>query len=330
MSQQAAVVFAGGVGLGAYQGGAYEALSKSGHFNADWLGSSVGAINAALIAGNPPARRVSALREFWSASNFPASFEIGPSLHIQSWMTVLSTRLFGAAGYFTPRLRLNPFDRFQSFYDLEPTRRRVEQLLDFDLLNRGDVRVSIATTDLESGELVTFDTAAGDKLKADHLLASCGFLPEFAPVEIGSRLLGDGGLYANAPVEIVLTEDAERTVFVIDLFASDGSRPTGLESSLERKNDLFFGNQTRRVLDAYCRQKQDRRTIFYLSHRASKHDAGPEKTFNYSRHSLRDRWAAGYLDMEAALQQATSSDAAAGLHIVRRGKHPHEKTAVVN
>jgi NTE family protein len=117
---------------------------------------------------------------------------------------------------------------------------RLAGLIDFGRLNAGEQRVCIAATDLESGDLVLFDTGRGDRLEMDHLLASCGYLPEFAPVELNGRLLGDGGLSANVPLEAVLTEEGEEELlaFVVDLYARDGPRPS-------RRN-------YRQVLGAYC------------------------------------------------------------------------------
>src|SRR4051794_1991657 len=218
-----ALVLAGGVGLGAYQAGAYDALHRTSTVSIKWLaGSSVGAVNAALIAGSAPDERVETLRRFWDEGDFWAA--LTPAIdwsaelrHVQNWISALQTRLFGAAGHFRPRLSLNPMKRFESLYDLTPMRRRLEKLVDFDRLNGGPVRVSVATTVIETGELVVFDTGAGARIGVQHLLASCGFLPEFAPVEIDGRLLGDGGLYANAPVEIFLDSWTQGPVIVLDL-----------------------------------------------------------------------------------------------------------------
>ena len=156
--------------------------------------------------------------------------------------------------------------------------------------------------------MVLFDTGKGHRIEMDHLLASCGFLPEFAPVEIGGRLLGDGGLAVNAPFEPILDE-AEGTddpVFILDLFARDGRRPTGLESALARKNALVFGNQTWGRLEAYRRYwdrlpASSRPPVFYLSYFPVKGEAGPEMPYDFSLSSAQNRWSAGRLDMEAGL-----------------------------
>ncbi len=307
---QAALVLAGGIGLGAYQAGAYEALHREGRLSLKWLaGSSVGAVNAALIAGNRAGDRIDTLRRFWSEGDLwsrlsPAGEWSGELRHLQNWFSAVRTRLFGAPGHFRPRLSLNPVKRFESLYDLTPMRTRLEKLVDFGRLNDGSMRVSIAATDIETGELVVFDTGAGAHIDVDHLLASCGYLPEFAPMEIDGRLLGDGGLYANAPVEIVVDEWTQGPILVLDLFARDGSRPTSLEAALERRNDLIFGNQTVRFLNAYCgAERPGVAPILYFSYRASGNEAGPEKTFDMSRATITDRWRAGMLDMADALQR---------------------------
>src|SRR6185312_9546545 len=138
-----------------------------------------------------------------------------------------------------------------SLYDLQPTVDFLRKAVDFGRLNGGGVRLTVAAVDIETGDPVYFDTGKGQRIEIDHILASCGFLPEFAPVELAGRLLGDGGLAVNAPLEPILDEQRQGTVFVVDLFARDGDRPRGLEASLERKNALLFGNQTYARLDIY-------------------------------------------------------------------------------
>jgi NTE family protein len=266
-------------------------------------GSSVGAVNGALIAGTEAGDRLERLKEFWSAGDlwFRSATFPGYLGHAQNWLSVFHTRLFGAAGHFRPRMP-NMLGPFRSLYDLSPMRERLERLVDFGRLNSNEVGFSVAATDIESGELVIFDTSRDDEISMDHILASCGFLPEFAPVEIGSRLLGDGGLSANAPIEALSTHSRSELVFVIDLFARDGMRPRSLEDALARKNDLLFGNQTVRRLEACLEAGRIGPTI-YLSYRPSGEEAGPEKTFDLSRATIAGRWTAGADDMRYALQQ---------------------------
>ena len=285
------------------------------HADSHWFaGSSVGAITAALLVRNAPGVRIARLREFWSEPNMwqslrmpaPASFR-----HGQNWLSAIQTRLFGAPGHFRPRAPGMPFEDFTSLYDLAPMRRSLERLIDFTLLNSGEARLTVATTDIETGQVVLFDTAR-EKLTIDHLMASCGMLPEFAPVTIDGRLLGDGGLAANAPFEPILADAAPRLVFVLDLFARDGGRPRSFAAALARKNELMFGNQTLRTLEFWrdtSRGRNDGKRVVYLSYRASPDEADAEKLFDLSARTVDDRWQAGSRDMEAALLQARAADA---------------------
>ena len=183
-------------------------------------------------------------------------------------------------------------------------------------MNGGDIRFTVATVDIESGDVVLFDTGKGHRIEMDHLLASCDFLPEFAPMEIGGKLLGDGGLAVNAPFEPVLDE-AESTsepVFILDLFARDGRRPTGLESALARKNAMVFGNQTWGWLQAYRRYWERLPAtscppIFYLSYFPVKGEAGPEMPYDFSLSSAQNRWRAGRLDIEEGLARMVNARA---------------------
>jgi NTE family protein len=176
-------------------------------------------------------------------------------------------------------------------------------------LNGGETRFTVATVDLETGDPVIFDTGAGQRIELDHILASAGFIPEFAPVEIGGQLLGDGGLALNAPVEPMLDalEQSGGTILIADLFARDGERPRGLEAALERKNALMFGNQTWCRLDLYRRLWQQNGVagpiILYLSYRPTRDEAGAEASFDFSRASAEDRWREGSLDADAAIRR---------------------------
>ncbi len=323
------LVFSGGVSLGAYQAGAYEALQEDGSVRPSWFAaSSIGAINAALIAGSAPGAAMTSLSRFWAAgehspAGHPARPAAGPARHAWNWMSAIGTRLAGAPGFFYPRLALHLLDRTQSLYDLAPTRAKLETLIDFGRLNAGEIRITVATTDVESGECVLFDTARGDRITCDHLLASCGFLPEFAAVEMDGRLLGDGGLSANAPIEPVFDEaDREgRAIFILDLFARDGGRPGNIAEGLARRNDLMFGNQTLGRLQAYQKASKaagQAKRIFYLSYRAPGHEAGPDRQYDFSRPTLDDRWQAGRLDMADALQLLKHGHAAEGETVLIR------------
>lgn len=326
MQRKTAIVFAGGLGLAAYHAGAYEALNRHG-ISPVWLaGSSAGAVTAALIAGNRAEDIMSQLRSFWNLGGADAVVD-HPWEHLQGWVSAMSAHLFGSAGHFHPRMpSIDPM-RFRSLYDLAPMRQRLQGLIDFGRLNSGDVRISIAATDVESGDPVVFDSKH-EPIGIDHLMASCGFLSEFAPVDIGGRLLVDGGFSVNAPFDPILESDGEIfTLFVLDLFSRDGDRPRSMEAAAERKNDLMFGNQTflrlkdkleiralRRELSGLPQEIADQ--VFLLSYRAGPQEPGPEKSFNFSTQGLATRWRSGRADMLQALHDCAAG--VTGLHVIRR------------
>jgi NTE family protein len=332
-----ALVFSGGVGLGAYQAGAFAWLHEQG-VAPKWIaGSSVGAVNAVLAAGNPPEKRISALRTFWLSGeppfqNFFRPFTTTSWRHVQNWMRVIETRLLGARGHFRPRILTQAFEPFSSLYDLTPMRQRLEQLVDFDLLNAGAIRCSVATTDIETGEMVLFDTGRGSRITLNHVLASCGFLPEFPPLEVEGRLLGDGGLSGNAPIEAILEGGEDlRTIIVVDLYPRDGARPKDLETAIARKTDLVFGNQTYLRLEAYRRElllREEiarlrdhatvRKRVVLLSYQPTAEEAGSERPFDLSSDSVQQRWRSGEADMECALDLISTRPAEEILITVRR------------
>jgi NTE family protein len=227
----------------------------------------------------------------------------------------------GSPGHFYPRLpSIDPFV-FRSLYDLSPMRERLRSLIDFGRLNSGETRIWVVATDIESGEPVIFDSSKS-RIHMDHLMASCGFLPEFAPLELDGRLLGDGGLSLNAPFDPILGNHTEGDLllYIIDLYARDGNQPTSLEAALERKSDLLFGNQTflrlkycvelrkaRRELEGGATSRR-RDRIVLLSYRPGMEEPGPEKSFELSPAALAQRWKAGLLDMYHAMDLRCDDD----------------------
>ena len=343
-----ALVLAGGVALGAYEAGAYAALHEAGSaLLPSWLASSsIGTVNAAIIAGNEPNRRVEKLRQFWALnatdplplSSFwfgrPAS---GPRRVAYNQAGVLETLFLGRPGIFRPRMAPGPRAGARdtsALYDLDPLRQRLGDFVDFDILNSGAVRLSIATTDVVTGERIVFDTAQR-LIGPEHVVASCALLPIFAPVEVEGRLLGDGCLSANTPLDVILDSAPadDMICFVVDLFAREGSRPKTMAAGLARAGDLAFANQTRAILEGRQREYQLREIIghlgehlppetrdnpdiasvlsegrtrqprlFYLSYRAAPDEVGFAKVFDFSRATTGDRWREGAGDMQAALR----------------------------
>lgn len=339
------LVLAGGIALGMYEAGAYAALHKHSDLRPDWIaGSSIGAVTAALIAGNPPECRVKRLREFWEATDpFPwmstwlGEVPAGALRQAQNNASVLQTMLFGRSGLFRPRLALGYQVGAQdvpALFDVGPMAKRLVDLVDFDLLNSGAIRLAISCTDVISGERVVFDTGHGDRIGPQHVIASCALLPLFAPVEVEGRLLADGCLGANTPIDLVLNESDSREVlcFVVELFARQGSRPHTISASANRAGDMAFGNQTRRILEGLQRERHlrsligqlasqlpverqndpalsailaegrvSRATVASIAYRGGLDEAGMFKPFDFSRATLADRWIAGEGAMQLAI-----------------------------
>jgi NTE family protein len=248
----------GGGALGAYQAGVLQGLDEAGMVP-DWIaGISIGAIHAALIAGNPPQRRMQALEEFWDTVGQPnlplpgspqdAGLE---QMHgsLRRWVDAweVSRSLFeGQRGFFYPRPWPGPLipardgPATASLYDAAPLHATLERLVDFDRLNDGGMRVSLGAVDVESGELVYFDTRRM-RLDARHVLASGAFPPAFPAVGIDGRWYWDGSLAANCPLSHVLESDPEldALVFQIELWSAAGRTPSDLNDVLERQKDIL-------------------------------------------------------------------------------------------
>ncbi len=369
-SDLTAMVFAGGIALGAYEAGAYAGLQDGLGPLPDWVvGSSIGAVTAAIIAGNAPEHRIVRLRQFWqTATTDPTpitSFwfgepEAGAWRQAYNQASVLETLLLGRPGIFRPRMSPGPrvgASDVSALYDLAPLRSQITRLVDFDRLNRGGVRVSLVATDVVTGERVVFDTGTGAQIGPEHVVASCALLPLFAPVEVDGRLLGDGGLSSNTPLDLVFEDRASDGLlcFVTELFAQQGSRPHTLGAGLSRAGDLMFGNQSRRLLEGQQREQRLRAMIgrlgarlppelradpdiaamlvegrsrpakmHYLSYRAGLDEAGAGKVFDFSRVTMADRWRAGEEAMQAVLQTLDSADReqGAGLSVQEHSRMP--------
>jgi NTE family protein len=254
------LVLAGGNALGAFQAGAYQALYENGVLP-DWIvGASIGAVNGALIVGNPVERRLEALQAFWSKAALPTGPGWGSAPAIFTELRRLygqtQAMLFGSPAVFTPNYAglMASEASAVGVYSLDPLRRSLERLVDFERLNRGDTRFSVVATDLETGAEVLFDTREG-WIGPDHIVASSALLPEFRPVEIEGRLLGDGGLTSNQPLDVVWRErDRDGVCIAVDLFNPVSRRFNTVGEAMLRRNELFFTSQSRRILEAYERE----------------------------------------------------------------------------
>jgi NTE family protein len=270
--EKVVLVLQGGGALGAYQGGAYSALAEAG-LEPEWVaGISIGAINAAIIAGNPPERRVERLRQFWDlvSSRFILSPVIGDD-HSRKIFNEASAALVatvGVPGFFEPRfppaLLMPPGSVGAiSIYDTAPLKATLEELVDFDLLNSGKVRCSVGAVQVATGNMKFFDSAR-EEIRPEHIMASGALPPGFPPVEIDGEVYWDGGLVSNTPLQFVLDGAGNRVdmcVFQIDLFSAKGPVPETLFDIAQREKDIRYSSRTRLNTDVFREFQTIRRAI---------------------------------------------------------------------
>jgi NTE family protein len=323
---ETALILAGGLALGAYHAGAIGVLRRSGRLNIRAVaGTSIGAVTAAILAGNPPAAWEEKLDAFWqAAANDGGSIAAscgeqtadGLGRHLANWASVARSRLFGTPGLFRPRWpgEREPGQPFPSLYSLEPTRNLLSRLIDFDHLNSGVMRLCLTACDIKTGEIVTFDTLGGGKITLDHVLASGCLPPAFAPLVLGEQILVDGGFAANAPLEPFLSSARQNAdwpiAILLDLFAAPADPPASLEASAALGTDLQFAMQTKMQLRQLVRERELEAKLergppgvdlLHLSYRPFPDEAGSEKPYDFSSATLADRIAAGERDGAALL-----------------------------
>jgi NTE family protein len=258
------LVLQGGGALGSYQAGAYQALCHH-DFEPEWIaGISIGAINAAIIAGNPREKRVERLKEFWEMVSSPVPWnpvttsDRGRSLFNETSAALIAT--FGVPGFFTPRVPPAPLwpqgsPQSQSYYDTAPLRKTLERLVDFDRINDLTTRLSVGAVGVTSGNFKYFDNyemkKLGKKIGPEHIMASGALPPGFPSIEIDGEHFWDGGIASNTPLDFVLDGETNRDllIFQVDLFSARGELPVTLLEAAEREKDIRFSSRTRMNTD---------------------------------------------------------------------------------
>ena len=307
------LVLGGGGALGAFQAGVYEALEEAGRDPDRLVGTSIGALNAALIAGNPPERRLERLRAFWDQVAEPALSPAalsGDARRMAKAVFALHARLLGRPGLYRPHLpRLflqNPAWGSPSLYHLGPALATLRRLVDFDRIGNSRPGLVVNLTDLETGAPVLVDSDS-DRLRPEHLVASMSLLPDFPPTEIDGRWFCDGGFSANLPLHAVLDLPPEADVLclAVDLLGDPGPPVFSLDGMMERSNDLLFANQTRSSLatfEARYAARDDRGSVLLLLLACNgEGERVSQKTWDYGQSSLEERWRAGYERCAAVL-----------------------------
>ena len=268
--ERVVLLLQGGGALGAYQAGVYQALAEA-NLHPDWVaGISIGAINSALIAGNPPERRVEKLREFWETVSAPpfgvpyiaaieGSDEFTHTLINQasSWGTVVG----GAPGFFQPRVPPpfvypNGSPEALSYYDVAPLRATLERLVDFDRINDGQIRFSVGAVNVRTGNFVYFDSTT-HLIGPAHVMASGSLPPGFPATEIEGEHYWDGGLVSNTPLDWVLDSRPGRDTlaFQVDLWNARGEVPRNLIEADTRQKEIRYSSRTRSATDQFKKKQ---------------------------------------------------------------------------
>lgn len=261
-----ALVLQGGGALGAYQAGVYEALHEA-RLEPDWVsGVSIGAINAAIIAGNPVAKRVEKLRGFWERVTSRRIWLHTPDgdffRKARNAASALTTASLGQPGFFKPRVQ-GPWVSAPgavgatSYYDTEPLRETLHEFVDFSLLNSGQVHFSVGAVNVERGNYTYFDNTK-EEIGPDHIMASGALPPSFPMVKIGTDYFWDGGIVSNTPLQYLLDQDdsLNALVFQVDLFNARGPLPRDMPEVMARHKDIMYSSRTRYTTDIFQRMYQ--------------------------------------------------------------------------
>lgn len=268
-----ALVLQGGGALGSFQAGVIEGLTDAG-VPIDWVaGISIGAVNAALFAGNPPEKRLDAIRSFWqqvTAALPDFSLPMNDTLREISHEWAAGMVLMGGVpGFFRPRPLPPMFaapgtPAALSFYDTSPLRETLDRLIDWDLLNNGPVRLAVGAVNLHSGNFRYFDTR-DERIDARHIMASGALPPGLPPVEIDGCWYWDGGLVSNTPLTHVLDrQEADMLVFQVDLFPAANELPRTIMDVVAREKEIRYSSRTRAISDERLRLRKARETVRQL------------------------------------------------------------------
>jgi NTE family protein len=265
---QVVFVLQGGGALGAYQVGVYQALHEAG-IEPDWIvGTSIGAVNGALIAGNPPDRRMNKLLQFWAdiEQHFGLKAFSGASPAFGNVLSNLATVAAGIPGFFMP----NPMLLFgqhawvgtqnAGFYTTTPLRTTLSDLVDFDYINERHARLSLGAVNVRTGEMTYFDSR-DEPIAMEHVMASSAYPPAFPAVQVNGDFYWDGGIYSNTPIEAVLDDNPRRDslIFTVDVWNPEGTVPETLWQVAGREKEISYASRTSSHL---ARQKQ----IHHLRH----------------------------------------------------------------
>jgi len=338
-----ALVLQGGGALGAYQAGVYQALHEA-NIEPDWVcGVSIGAINSAIIAGNPPERRVERLHTFWDRITSRKVWHYTPDGDVfrkvrnlaSSWMTTT----LGQPGFFSPH-STNPWlspagaRTATSYYDTEPLRRSLLELVDFDRINSKKMRFAVGAVNVLSGNFIYFDNTR-DEIVPEHIMASGALPPALPMVKSGTDHFWDGGIVSNTPLQHLLDQDdsLNSLVFQVDLFSARGALPRDIRDVMARHKDIMYSSRTRHNTDVYRRTYNLRARLYKAFAKIPEHELSEEerqlkkantnlpgiailqliyqqrayegdaKDHEFSGTSMREHWTSGHEDTKRTLKR---------------------------
>jgi NTE family protein len=343
LPDQVALVLQGGGALGSFQAGVYEALDASGIEIDHVAGISIGAVNAALIAGNPPERRVDQLRTFWDRTSAALPmFPIWGGDLGREWLHEASAAFvatFGVPGFFVPNA-ISPFFAIPgsqpalSFYNPAQLADTLNDLVDWELLNDGPVSVAVGAVEIESGNFHYFDSRT-ERLDVRHIMASGALPPGLPPVDIDGKFWWDGGLVSNTPLSHVLEhQDAELLVFQVDLFPASAALPRTIMDVVAREKEIRFSSRTRQIGTQLLRERREHEAmrrilakmpeamrddpdvvqlremtrdlpvnIVQLIYRANEWEGG-SRDYEFSGRTMAEHWAAGQNAVAATMDKS--------------------------
>jgi NTE family protein len=338
---QVVLVLQGGGALGSYQAGVYQALHEAG-IEPEWIiGTSIGAINASLIAGNSPQNRLSRLREFWKKmEQHPVwSFrDVIPGFNekLSYWATVTN----GIPGFFRPNPLAHAGDSYPlgadnaGYYSTSPLERTLTDLVDLRMLNEGKPRLTVGAAHVRTSQMRYFDSRDGE-LTIRHIMASGALPPAFPAIRIDGELYWDGGILSNTPTEAVFDDNPRRSslIVAVHLWNPAGDEPATMKDVLNRHKDVQYSS---RIASHIARQQQAHRLrhvinqlVARLPEEERKTDAVRElasygcptrmhvvrllapqlqcethtKDIDFSPSGIRQRWDAGYAHTKAVLER---------------------------
>jgi NTE family protein len=325
---QVVLVLQGGGAPGCYQAGVYQAMHEAG-IEPDWvIGTSIGAINGAIIAGNKIGDRLDQLHKFWSSLE---GWFAGP------WGS-LTTLLAGVPGFFAPNpavawgLETKVGIERAALYSIDPLKKLLPKLVDFDLINSGKPRFTVGLVNVRSGQMRYFDNREG-AIGLDHVLGSSAIPPSFPAVRLDGEAYWDGGIYSNTPVEVVFDDNPRRSsvVFAVQIWHTQSAEPDSIAQVFMRQKDILFGSRSRShiarhaqlhrmrqvVRELYKMLPEERRntpeakalaaygcaTFMHLLEINARPIDGESnmRDFDFSKAAINARWRAGYTDAQGMI-----------------------------